>query len=195
MKQARVKTIKDNIEVGERIPNFDQDCEIGQWADRQMANKGHVVDKSGLVDMPVYKVDNKTRKKGTNAYHTVGSMTNEDIKATPDFTKTRFYHKVQNQNQITYDTDFLEVTNVSLIDFDTPVAQQKLAEGYADCRQKLIDGSDAKEIKSSNGWVVFDRYGHKNSCRMRITNTAMKKIHNLSGARDQITKLFEEVEQ
>jgi hypothetical protein len=195
MKNARVKIIKDNIQVGSRVPNFEQDCDVGQWVDHEMAMKGHQVDKTGLVDLPVLKVDNKSRKKGSHAYHTVGSMTNDDILATADFKQTRWYHKVQNQNQITYDPDFLEVTNVSLIDFDTPVAQQKLAEGYTDCRQQLANGSTAKEIKSKNGWVVFDRYGHQNSCRMRITNTAMKKIHNLSGARDQILKHFEEVEQ
>jgi hypothetical protein len=193
MKKARVSVIKDNIEVESRIPNFKHDCEIGQWVDYELAQKGHFVDKSGVVDLPDFKVDNKSRKKGSNAFHTVGSMTNEDILNTPDFKNSRFYHKVQNQNQVTYDPDFMKVVDVRLVDFDVDITQEKLTEGYADCREQMLAGCTAKEIKSKNGWVVFDRYGHHNSTRMRITNKAMKKIHNLSGTRDQIKKHFEEL--
>ena len=32
------------------------------------------------------------------------------------------------------------------------------------------------EIKSKNGWVVLDGYGHSKSYRMRIPDKAMKKI-------------------
>lgn len=194
MKKARVKTIKDNIEIGAQIPNFSKDFEVGQWVDSQMANRGHRVDKSGLVDLPDYEVDNKSRKKGSHANHTVGSMTIADIIATPDFNNTRYRHKVQNQNQVVYDPNFLEVTDVKLLDMDIELIQEKLAEGYNDCRQQVIDGDRSKEIKSANGWVVFDGYVHHNSYRMRITNTAMKKIHNISGSRDTFTKLFEEVQ-
>jgi len=41
---------------------------------------------------------------------------------------------------------------------------------------------------------VFDGYVHHNSYRMRITNSAMKKIHNISGVRDTYKNLFEEVQ-
>jgi hypothetical protein len=193
MKKARVSVIKDNIEIGDQIPNFRNDCEVGQWVDHQMSTKGHYIDKTGLVDMPQYEVDNKSRKKGSNAYHTVGSMTINDIINTSNFNDTRYRHKVQNQNQVIYDPDFLEVTEVNLIDMDIDLIQQKLAEGYDDCRKQLVNGCRNKEIKAANGWVVFDGYGHENSYRMRITNTAMKKIHNISGSRDTYSRLFEEI--
>lgn len=194
MKKARVKSIKDNIDVGAQIPNFKNDCDVGQWIDYQMAKKGHRVDKSGLVDLPEYEVDNKSRKKGSSANHTVGSMTIDDIIKTPDFNNTRYRHKVQNQNQITYDPDFQEVTDVRLLDMDIDLIQQKLSEGYTDCRNQLVNGDRSKEIKSANGWVVFDGYVHPNSYRMRITNTAMKKIRNISGSRDTFGTLFEVIQ-
>jgi hypothetical protein len=194
MKKTRVKEIKNNITTGTKIPVFQKDGDAGIYIDQLMVNKGHAVDKNGLVDMPEYGVDNKSRKKGSHAHHTVGSMTIDNIISTPDFKNTRYYHKVQNQNQVTYDSDFLEVCDVVLLDMDIELIQEKLAEGYNDCREQLINGVRDKEIKSKNKWVVFDGYVHHNSYRMRITNSAMKKIHNISGVRDTYKNLFEEVQ-
>lgn len=193
MKKPRVKTIKDNIQPGTPIPIAKNDCETGQYVDQLMSNKGHVVDKNGIVDLPELDVDNKSRKWGSKANHTVGSMTIDNILNTPDFNNTSWRRKVQNQNQVVYNTDFLEVVSVELLDMDIDLIQEKLAEGYVDCRQQLLNGNRDKEIKSDNGWVVFDGYGHENSYRMRIPNTAMKKIKNISGARDTYHKFFEEV--
>lgn len=74
MKKPRVKTIKDNIQPGTPIPIAKNDCETGQYVDQLMSNKGHVVDKNGIVDLPELDVDNKSRKWGSKANHTVGSL-------------------------------------------------------------------------------------------------------------------------
>ena len=191
MKKARVSVIKNNIEEGTKIPNVKNDCEIGQWADDMMAEKGHVIDKNGIVDIPEYGIDNKTRKKGSKANHTVGSMTIQAIETTPRWEDTHYYKKSQNQNQIEWDSDFLEISDVTVLDMDIDLIQEKLKEGYEDARKQLIAKNRSKEIKSKNGWVVFDGYGHPNSYRMRITDKAMKKIKAISGARDTFKKHFE----
>jgi hypothetical protein len=191
MKNPRVSVIKNNIEEGSRVPNFTHDCEMGQYMDYQMYKNGHKIDPNGLVDMPEYNADNKTRKKGSVANHTVGSMTISDIIDAAEWEDTRYYHKVQNQNQIEWDPDFMEVSKVKLLDMDIDVIQEKLEEGYKDAREQLVAGNRTKEIKSKNGWVVLDGYGHSNSYRMRITNKAMKKIQAISGSRDTFTTLFD----
>jgi len=191
MKKARVSVIKDNITQGTSIPSFTNDCDIGQWADNLMENKGHAIDKNGLVDHPQYGIDNKTRRKGSKAAHTVGSMTIDAIKAADKWEDTRYYHKTQNQNQITYDTDFFEVSSVKLVDMAIDTTQEKLAAGYYDCRDQIMANCRDKTIRSKNGWVILDGYGHHNSYRMRITDKAMKQIHNISAARDTFMKHFE----
>ena len=191
MKNARVKTIKNNITVGTPIPNFKHDGSSGIWLDDVMESNGHRVDHTGTLDLPEYGIDNKSRKKGSHAHHTVGSMTINAIKESPEFKKTKFHKKVQNQNQVTYDPVFKEVSSVNIVDMDIDIVQQKLEEGYNDCRRQLLSGVRSKEIKSANGWVVFDGYGSDDSYRMRITNTAMKKIHNISNSRDTFSKHFE----
>lgn len=190
MKAARVKTIKDNIEQGTPIPGFKNDCDIGQWVDDVLARKGIRIDKTGVVDIPDFKIDNKTRKKDSKAHHTVGSITENAILNTEHFKDTRLFHKLQNQNQITYDTDFMEVSSVEILDMDIDLIQEKLSEGYTQCRNQMLNGCANKEIKSENGWVVLDGYGHPNSRRMRIPNKAMKQIKNISRARDSFKKLF-----
>jgi hypothetical protein len=191
MKNARVSVIKNNIDQGDRVPPVIHDCEMGQWIDQEMYKKGHVIDHTGVVDMPEYNIDNKTRKKGSKANHTVGSMTILDILNTPDWSDTRYSHKTQNQNQIEWDPVFMEISKVTVLDMDIDLIQEKLKEGYEDVRGQLVAGCRSMEIKSKNGWVVLDGYGHSKSYRMRIPDKAMKKIKNISGSRDTIKKLFE----
>lgn len=198
MKKSRVKIIKDNIEIGTLVPfvSFEEknDAKIGQFIDNVMMSKGHVIDKFGHIDMPEYGSDNKVRKLRSKANHTIGSATIDKIIATPIWQDTSFYRKSLNPNQITYDPDFHEVIEVRLVDMEIDLIQKNLEEGYLDCRQQLVNKCRKKEIKSQNGWVVFDGYGHPNSYRMRIPNKAMKQIHNISGSRDTYIKHFEVTE-
>jgi len=191
MKSPRVSVIKDNIEKGSRIPNAKNDCSVGQWADEELTKKGHKVDKKGTVDMTEYGIDNKTRKKGSKANHTIGSWLKKKIKDTPNWEDTPFYKKSKNQNQIEWDPDFMEISKVKIVDMEIDIIQKNLKEGYDDCRAQMISGNHNKEIKSKNGWVVFDGYNNSKSYRMRITDTAMKKIHNISGSRDTFIRHFE----
>jgi hypothetical protein len=195
MKKPRVSIIKDNIEKGIQVPNFDNDCSVGQWIDQEMAKKGHTIDHTGLVDLPEFKVDNKTRKKGSKAPHTVGSMTISDIIKTKKWEDTRFYHKTQNQNQVEWDPDFLEITGVKIVDMDIDLIQENLAEGYEDVRAQLEAqvkaGTFTKGIKSKNGWVILDGWGHSNSRRMRIPHKVMEKIKSISRIRDSIKQNFD----
>jgi hypothetical protein len=197
MKQARVSIIKDNIKVGDKIPNVVNDATIGVWVDDTLASKGHNVDKTGVMDLPDLKIDNKTRKKGSKCPHTVGSMTDQSIIDTPNFEDTRLYHKVQNQNQITYDTNFNEVTATRIVDMDISTTKKAFSEIWTNLRQKVIaeaksdKGIRSKHIYSDCGRGILDGYGHKNSYRFRITDKFMKQIQNIAGNRDTFNKFIE----
>lgn len=186
MKKARVSVIKNNIKKLAPLPKLKNDCDAGQWVDAEMMRKGHIIDPTGRVDMPEYNVDNKSRKKGSTANHTVGSMTISAISNTPLWEDTGYFPKVQNQNQITWDPDFREVCDVRLVDMAMPEIQGPLKDAYEDLRQQVVAGVRTKTITASNGWAVLDGSGHHNSYRFRITNTAMKKILTLSAMRDSL---------
>jgi len=200
MKKPRVKTIKNNIQPLTPIPQgskaFKHDCDAGRWIDQQMQEKGHVVDHTGGIDLPEYGVDNKTRKQGSNAPHTVGSMTIDNIIRMSDWHQTELYKKLQNINHIVWDPVFMEIKSVELIDFDLPEIQQELSRAYADLQQQLVtnhnNGYRSKNITSRCKTMVFDGYGHENSYRIRIHDRAMKKFQTLSATRDSRNAFFEE---
>jgi len=206
MKKARVSSLKNNITVGSSIPFSNNDCDVGNWVDSTMTENGYEVDPSGIVDLPDLGIDNKSRNRYSKANHTIGSMTIDNILKAIDWEDTRFYQKSQNQNQIEYDPDFMEVTKVTVLDMDIDATQEKLKTAYIDLRNKLeiaVDNKNKlalenvtvdlpKEIKSNCGWAVLDGYNHSNSYRMRITNKAMTKIKNIAGNRDTWKRLMEE---
>ena len=191
-KRARVSVIKDNIKKGDLIPQSEKDCDVGQWVDAQMAQKGHTVDQNGIVDLPEFGIDNKTRKFGSKAHHTVGSMTINDIINTQSWYDTRYYKKALNQNQVQWSDIYKEVVDVTILDMDMPEIQQPLQEAYEDLRKRVVAGDRSKNIISGCGWAVFDGYNHSNSYRFRITDKAMNKIKNMSRSRDTRKRLFEE---
>jgi hypothetical protein len=191
MKKPRVSVIKDNITKQTALPKVKHDCDVGQWVDQVMMEKGHTIDNRGIVDMPEYGIDNKTRKKGSKANHTVGSMTIPAITNTPDWEDTGYFPKAQNQNQVTWDPVFQEISEVKILDMALPEIQSKLKEAYEDLRTQVIEGVRTKTITSSNGWAVFDGYCHDNSYRYRITDKAMKQIKTISAARDALKRNFE----
>jgi hypothetical protein len=189
MKSARVKTIKNNVAVGTVTPLFTQDHQAGHWVDSVMKSKGHVVDTVGVVDLPEYGIDNKSRKYGSKASWTIGSMTIEDIIDTPKWEDTRFYKKCKNQNHVEYHPDLREVVKVTVVDFDINLIQNKLRQDYEYLRSCVIEGDRSKEIRGN--WTVFDGYSHENSYRMRITNSTMKMFKNISATRDTVNNVLE----
>ena len=141
-KKARVKIIKDNIQKGDTFPSPKNDGDVGHWVDQTLEDKGHKIDKKGILDLPEFGMDNKTTKLRTNAATTIGSMTKPDIVNQPDWYQTNFYKKALNHNQVVWDSDFNEVVSVNSIDYDLPDIQKKLEEAYTDLRDQLIQDTN-----------------------------------------------------
>ena len=101
-----------------------------------------------------------------------------------------------NQNQITWNKNFQEVTDVTILDMNLPEIQDRLETAYKDLRDQLIEnkqkGIRKKNMTSRCGWAIFDGYGHDQSYRFRIPHIVMKKIKTLSKSRDTRNKLFKQ---
>jgi len=191
MKKPRVSVIKDNIKEGDSIPQAHNDGVVGKWIDNVMESKGHTVDKTGVMDLPEYGIDNKSRKKGSKTPHSIGSQTIEKWEAIENFEDTDIYKKVQNQNQITYSTSFNVITDVRIIDFDIDIIQEALKDIYKNIRQKIVEGDRRKCIYSDCKRATAECYTHENSYKLRLTDKFMTQIKNLAGSRDTFTSLFE----
>jgi hypothetical protein len=190
MKQARVSVLKHNVQVGDQIPHARNDAVVGQWADSTLS-QNYYIDKSGVLDMPNEKIDNKTRKKGSKAHHTVGSQTIEKWVSNKNFKDTDIFKKVQNQNQITYDSNFDEVIKVQIVDFDIDIVQDALSSIYENLREKIVNGNRDKSIYSDCKRGIAECYTHPNSYKLRLTDKYMKQIQNIAGNRDTFNKFIE----
>ena len=191
MKQARVSILKHNVKVGDRIPHASNDATVGQWIDHVLTTNGYNIDKTGVVDIPDLNIDNKSRKKGSKTHHSVGSQTIKKWLETSNFKDTDIFKKLQNQNQVTYDSNFDVITNVRLIDMDIDVTQDTLESIYENLRQKLVSGNRSKSIYSDCKRGVAECYTHSNSYKLRLTDKYMKQVQNIAGNRDTFNKYIQ----
>jgi len=193
MTSVRVTSIKNNIQVGTVIPTSatKTDNGVGHWADDEIESNGHSVDRNGTVDLPDIGVENKTKKRGTNAAWTQGSITIENIKSTAKLTDTRIWEKMKNQNQVTWDETVQKVVGVEIVNMDIEEIRKLLQEGWDDVRQQVLNGNGSKNITSKNKVLVLDGYNSDTSYNIRIPNTAMNKIRSISRTKNSIDRLFE----
>jgi hypothetical protein len=191
MKQARVSVLKHNVKAGDRIPNASNDATVGQWVDHMLTVNGYNVDKFGVVDIPDLNIDNKSRKKGSKTHHSIGSQTIKKWLDYANFKDTDIYKKLQNQNQVMYDSNFGVITSVRLVDMDIGVTQATLEIIYNDLRKKILDGDRSKSIYSDCKRGVAECYSHSNSYKFRLTDKYMKQVQNIAGNRDTFNKFIE----
>jgi len=187
----RVKTLKNNVKVGDQIPSPKNDGDVGRWVDDTLLENGYSIDKFGDVDLPIEGVENKTRKRGSKAAHNTGSMTVKDIKNTKNWYKTRYYKKTLNRNTVEWDADFDEVVGATCIDLDLPEIQEQLEKAYDNLRDKILNGDTRKNITSDCKTAVLDGYVSEGSYRYRISNKAMKEFESLSRTKTTRRNLFE----
>jgi hypothetical protein len=199
MTSIKVTSIKNNIQVGTLIPTTatETDNGVGHWADDKIENNGHYVDRAGIVDLPNIGVENKTKKRKTNAAWSQGSITVKAIKSTVAITDTRVWSKMKNQNQIIWDESLQKVIEVGIINMDIEEIRDLLQEGWEDVRQQVMKTSGdenrtiKKNITSKNKAVVLDGYNSDTSYNIRIPNTAMNKIRSISRTKNSIDRLFD----
>jgi len=193
MSSIKIKSLKNNIAIGTAIPTpyTKADNGVGIWAEDQLAENGHNVDTRGTVDLPDLGVENKTKKRGSNSAWTQGSMTINDILATPDFLDTKIWEKMKNQNQITWDGQLQTVVDVELVNMDIEETRELLQESWQDVRDQLLQGSRDKSVTSSNKAMILDGYNNDTSYNIRITTTAMNKIRTISRTNNALNQHFE----
>ena len=153
---------------------------------------GNKVDRVGTIDLPKEKRDIKTHDIYSDSSWTVGSILEKNMDC-QKWKHTSIFKKVQVQEQVEINTVFNHVQKARKIDMRDKEVQRKFKEDYKHIRKEIQNGSLSKNITGPNGYFVGDRYGHENSVRIRILNTAMKKIISISTTKKQREKLFEEI--
>lgn len=184
-KNIKVKDLKTQT-VGITVPKQEKGNEgnVGRYLHNQLGASKHG------VDSPVLEMDLKTRKKGSKAPHTTGTMTYDDI-MNSSWEDTSFHDKWQNRCHVEHDATFSktnEVVSQEIFDFRPQEIQDLLKRDFEIAKSKL-----AQDGKGATGTFVGGDYGileHRggNTYAHRITDAGFKKLQGMS--RSVVNDLF-----
>ena len=193
----RVKTVKADLSQLS-FPNAKNCCDgrMGKAVEQELIKQGYNIS-SGVIDMPDLQLEIKTRKSSSDAPHTVGTMTHDDILST-DWANTSFKRKLQSQLRVTIDVDTGKVSEQTVIHFkDDPDIENELMRSYEDARNKLrmyhlISNGDILKDYTIRGddRVGFLEYKEGNSYAFRISDRGMKRFIKLANTAPVFNSLF-----
>ena len=197
--KAKIKSLKVNLSnIDFADPDKVNDGRNGKILEQEMMRQGYPIDRSGTVDMPDIGIEVKSRKSSTDAMHTIGTMTYDEILVTP-WDKTPFKQKLQKQYRVTINKDEFEGdinATGKVVDLSNPEIQAKLEEAYEKNRMWLIIQQRIIKGQTVTAGGQFGKLEHKpgpsgtgRSYALRIPNSGMKKL--LSIANSTFDTLFE----
>lgn len=197
--KAKIKSLKVNLSnIDFADPDKVNDGRNGKILEQEMMRQGYPIDRSGTVDMPDIGIEVKSRKSSTDAMHTIGTMTYDEILVTP-WDKTPFKQKLQKQYRVTINKDEFEGeinATGKVVDLSNPEIQAKLEEAYEKNRMYLMIQQRIIKGQTVTAGGQFGKLEHKpgpsgtgRSYALRIPNSGMKKL--LSIATSTFDTLFE----
>jgi len=194
---VKIKSLKVNLSNIDFVdPDQVNDGTNGKILEQEMMRQGFPIDQNGTIDLPGIEV--KSRKASTDAMHTVGTMTYDDIVATP-WDQTPFKKKLQTQYRVTINKDEFEgdvSATGKVVDFSNPEIQKELEDAYEKCRAELIAQGQIYVGQTITAGGQYGKLEHKpgpngtgKSYALRIPNSGMKKM--LTMANSTFNQLFE----
>jgi hypothetical protein len=195
--KVKIKSLKVNLDNIDFVdPDKVNDGRNGKILEQEMMRQGYPIDQNGTIDLPGIEV--KSRKASTDAMHTVGTMTYDDILVTP-WDQTPFKKKLQTQYRVTINKE--ELTNDisatgKVVDLSHPEIQKELEDAYEKCRAELIAQGQIFKGQTITAGGQYGKLEHKpgdsgtgKSYALRIPNSGMKKL--LTIANSTFNTLFE----
>jgi hypothetical protein len=195
--KVKIKSLKVNLDNIDFVdPDQVNDGRNGKILEQEMMRQGYPIDQNGTIDLPGIEV--KSRKSSTDAMHTVGTMTYDDILVTP-WDQTPFKKKLQTQYRVTINkeecTGGVSATG-KVVDLSDPEIQKELEDAYEKCRAELIAQGQIYVGQTITAGGQYGKLEHKpgpngtgKSYALRIPNSGMKKM--LTMANSTFNQLFE----
>jgi hypothetical protein len=195
--KVKIKSLKVNLDNIDFVdPDQVNDGRNGKILEQEMMRQGYPIDQNGTIDLPGIEV--KSRKSSTDAMHTVGTMTYDDILVTP-WDQTPFKKKLQTQYRVTINkeecTGGVSATG-KVVDLSDPEIQKELEDAYEKCRAELIAQGQIYIGQTITAGGQYGKLEHKpgpngtgKSYALRIPNSGMKKL--LTIANSTFNTLFE----
>ena len=198
-----IKKLKiDDILIGRAVPKQasgnGSHGNIGEYVENILNSNGYPVNKGIGCDIDIggVKVEVKTRNIDSDAPHTVGSMSREDICNTP-YEESNICKKLQQQYRVYFkDGDPGFIVDARVRQFTDSSIQSRLKKSYEEARKIFIDGlgKRSKPYDTIKGFDGCDGYFEKTkkgtSWVFRIPHTAMKDFESIDSNRKFVNDVF-----
>ena len=149
----------------------------GRDIENKLREQGIPISNAHGADIPDFDLEVKSRDLDATSAQTVGSMTPEDIIATP-YRASVIYEKLQQQYRVK--TKDQVIVSAKIYDFSSPHIQEKIEQCYEAARQKIING-DQRDYIPGGYYGFFERSAvGPRSYQFRFTDGAMKKLEAMS---------------
>lgn len=162
----------------------------GMQVQEILANQGHNMNTLEGCDLPDLNVEVKSRTKGSDSPHTIGTVSLKTIME-HEYEDTVIYEKSQHVYRVTHVPETRKISVVQetrLYDFSIPECQDKLREAYNNIRQKVRSGCTAGYIRGSKfGYVEKQASG---SYQFRVGHRAMQTLEAISLQHKAYQSLF-----
>jgi hypothetical protein len=198
-----VKKLKiDDILIGMSVPkqggDYTSDGNIGTFVESILDSNGYLVNSGSGCDLNIGGVDVevKTRNIDSEAAHTIGSMSAEDICNIP-YEQSNICKKFQQQYRVYYkDGDPGIIVKAKMCQFTDDSIQSKLKKSYEEARKIFVESgwiraTPYSTIKGFDGCAgYFEKTKTGNSWTFRITHSAMKEFESIDANRKFANELF-----
>lgn len=194
---VRVTKLKNGIEKGERLniifPDKKDDGFVGREIERILRQRGYIVNsKTAGPDLEEMGVEIKTSRKDTDSRITIGTMRSSSI-INNTWENTFIYEKTLCQLRIVWqrvDVNLIEIVESKIYNFSHEEIQKKLREDFAYISKKMIFLPD-KTTTGPHGYLSAEKInGTADSYKLRIENSAMKKMMEYVDYLTSKTSLF-----
>jgi len=149
--------------------------EIGRMIEDMMSEADYPINRDDTVDLGELGIEVKSRKIGSIAAHTIGTMTVEDILKTP-YEFSPIFKKVQTQYRVKHDE--IVVREAEVFDFTDPYIQDKIKQAYEYGRKLMSEGKFDQLCLINGTWWGYWEKKNGNSYAFRIRDKAMRGMED-----------------
>ena len=179
---------------GHVIPNDiceGPDGAVGHYIETELIKRGIPIDRTGIVDVPFTGDEVKTRNMASNANHTVGTSTIDEIK-NKSYKQSNFKKKLTSQIRIEWSNKFNEVAHADIRDLSSSEVQNYFEELYETSKKELMDTLSDDPDRQFGKHESFGNFEHKgsNSFAFRITSAQMKKALTMARSSTARNNIF-----
>jgi hypothetical protein len=180
-KNSRVKKIKGGLQVGDRVPRQNKNCNpgnVGKYHEEVLKRDGINVQATG-IDLPDLECEIKTRNDDAVSPFTVTRMSRDEIISTP-YNQSKIRESIKNLDITRYKDGVVTSRTIHHWDKD-PIIDKDFENAYEYLRNKIISGNCSSYIGGPrNSGFSWEETPTNGTYAWRIKDSKLEKLERIT---------------